>query len=491
MKTTTPVPTTPAAPRRELSLFDSTCIIAGIIIGVGIYRSTPDIAGCVPSAGWLIGVWVLGGLFAMIGALCYAELGTAYPTEGGDYVYLTRAFDRPMGFLFAWSELWVVRPGSIGAMAFVFAEYANSIWPNWTPEKFFDEAGKPRGATLAEALIDPARQLQVAYAAGAFVVLTIINMLGIKQGKWTQNILTTAKFAGLVAVVVVGFSYSTAPADAPAVATYQIAEHDTGVAVPDWSLIGLAMIFVLFTYGGWNEMGYVGAEVRNPEKNIFRALVFGTVAVTAIYVLVNLAFLHAVGLEGMRKSTVATDVLALALGKQAGIAISVLICVSALGVVNGQIFTGSRIYYAMGKDHALYAPLSRWNARVDAPLVSLAVQAIITLALVVGFGLTGNGFNKLVIFTAPPFWFFLFLVAMSVLVFRAQQPNLRRPYRVFAYPLTPLLLAAGCLYMIYSSVSYAVANRSSEAFWAIGIVAVGVALSFVRNGKAVNSHEGK
>jgi amino acid transporter len=460
-----PTTTAPAAaaPKRELTLFDSTCIIVGIIIGAGIYRSTPTIAHCVPSAGWLIAAWLIGGLFALIGALCYAELASAYPKAGGDYVYLTRAYDRPMGFLFAWAELWVMRPGALGVMAYAFAEYANRIWP---------KAGLAVDGTV-QAGAD-STLVHVVFAAGAIIVLSAINMLGVRQGKWTQNILTVAKFLGLVLIVVVGFAHSghvepvvaaqAAPAAPPAV---------------DWSAFGLAMIFVLFTYGGWNEMGYVGAEVRNPERNILRALVLGTVAVVAIYVLVNLAFLHAVGFEGVRSTTVAADVVELALGDWAGIAISLLICISSLGVVNGQIFTGARVYYAMGRDHSLYSPLGRWNARHDTPLVSLAVQAAVTVALVVGFGLTDNGFDALVIFTAPPFWFFMFLVAMSVFVFRAQEPDTPRPYRVLGYPVTPLLLGVGSLYMLYSTVNHAISNRSWPAFWAIGIVAIGLALSFV------------
>lgn len=493
-------PLLPAAPRRELSLFDSTCVIVGIIIGAGIYRSTPDIAGCVPSAGWLVAVWVFGGLFALVGAMCYAELASAYPKAGGDYVYLTRAYDRPLGFLFAWSELWVVRPGSLGAMAFAFAEYANRIWP------------QAEGET--------ARMVGLGYAIGAIGVLTAINALGVRQGKWTQNILTVAKFVGLMLVVVVGFSTRApqpANKDGTPAADQADARQDTAahpdaanaaapktdafpqnapaapapwvipvlgwpVAAVDWSAFGLAMILVLFTYGGWNEMGYIGAEVRHPERNIFRALMLGTTAVVAIYVLVNLAFVHAVGFEGVRSKTVATDVLRLALGRGAEAAMAVLICVSALGVINGQIFTGARIYYAMGRDHALYSPLGHWNAKLDTPLVSLLVQAGVTIALVLGFGLSGDGFNRLVNFTAPPFWFFLFLVAISVLVFRAQEPDVPRPYRVFAYPVTPLLLGMGCLYMMYASVNWAIANRSGEAFWAIGILVLGVALSFVRDG---------
>ena len=232
-------------PRRQLTLLDSTSIIVGIIIAVAIYRSSPDIAKAAPNIPWLLGVWLLGGLLSLVGALCYAELATAYPREGGDYVYLTRALGRPVGFLFAWSQLWIVRPGSIGAMAFAFADYANQIWPR------------------AE---DPlATPVLVAYAAGAVVLLSAVNFLGIREGKWTQNGLTAAKVIGLLAVVLVGLSCA-----APVVSA-------TGGAVPSkappspFSNFAGAMILVLFTYGGWNEMAFVAAEVRHPRRNILRA----------------------------------------------------------------------------------------------------------------------------------------------------------------------------------------------------------------------------
>ncbi len=165
----------------------------------------------------------------------------------------------------------------------------------------------------------------------------------------------------------------------------------------------LAMIFVLFAYGGWAEMAFVAAEVRNPQKNILRALLLGTVAVTLIYVLVNLAFLHALGLAGMREKGVAANVLQIAMGPWGQRLISLLICISALGAINGTIFTGARIYYALGTEHRLFAWLGQWSPRWQTPARSLALQAAVTLALVVGFGLSGSGFESLVIFTTPVF----------------------------------------------------------------------------------------
>ena len=266
-------------PTRQLSLLDSTSIIVGIIIGSAIYKSAPDVAGAVPNAAWLVGVWMLGGVLSLVGALCYAELATCYPQEGGDYVYLTRALGRWLGFLFAWAQFWVVRPGSIGALAYVFADYANQLFP----------LGKGSHATLV-------------YAAGSIVILTGVNILGVREGKWTQNLLTVAKVAALVALI--GGGVFLAPARGAAAA-----------AVPVKFDYRFAMILVLFAYGGWNEMAYVGAEVRPRRRTSSAALVLGTSAVAVIYVLVNLAMLHALGLSGMRSSpVVAADVLHRAIG---------------------------------------------------------------------------------------------------------------------------------------------------------------------------------
>jgi basic amino acid/polyamine antiporter, APA family len=449
-----PQPSDPSSvPRRELTLFDTTCIIVGIIIGSGVYRTIPSVAGISPNVTWLIGLWLLGGVLSLIGAVCYAELATAYPKEGGDYVYLTRAFGRSVGFLFAWCQLWIVRPGSIGAMAFLFADYANQIWP------------QAEGHTAAWVL--------VGYAASSIVALTAVNILGVREGKWTQNALTVAKVLGLGVIVAVGFVHP-----APAT-THEVAAASSGLSLSDF---GMTMVFVLFAYGGWNEMAFVSAEVKHPRKNILRSLLIGTLAVTVIYVLANVAFLNALGLEGCRHATVATDVLGLGIGPWAGQAISILICISALGAINGQIFTGSRIYYAMGSDHRLYAWLGRWNARRGTPVCSLLIQGAITLALSVWFGLSRSGFESMVKFTTPGFWFFLALVGLSLFVLRWRDPQIERPYRVPGYPFTPILFCLSCSFMVYSSVTYAVANRSWEAIWSIAILLAGVAMSFYRPG---------
>ena len=420
-------------PTRSLSLFDATSLIVGIIVGAGIYQMAPDVAKGVDGVWGLLGIWVLGGLLSLCGALCYAELATAYPEQGGDYVYLNRAYGNWAGFLFGWVQLVVVRPGDIAVMAFAFATYAGAI---------------ADAATGEASPVDPS-----VYAVIAVVVLTAINVIGVRQGAWTQNLLTVAKTAGLLLIVAAAFAGTTAPATAGVPA-------DT---VP----FGLALIFVLFTYGGWNEMAYVAAEVRDPDRNIGRALVLGTLAVTVLYLLANGAFLVALGHGGMAASTaVATDTVAAVLPEAAAVLVSALICVSALGAVNGLVFTGARISYALGRDHHPFARLGRWHPRLGTPVAALVVQGAIAVALIVALG----SFTGAVLYTAAAVYGFYLATTLAVIVLRRKDPQRPRAFRVPGYPVTPLVFAATCVLLIWSAIDYKPAISLATA----GLVLLGL-----------------
>ena len=353
-------PDTPAAaPVRQLSLFDTVCINVGIIIGAGIYQSTPFIASNVGGPWGLVGVWVFGGAVALVGALCYGELTTAFPRQGGEYVFLSRAFGRRAGLLFAWCEFWIVRPGNIGFIALVGGIYASQL---------LREDLRPVG--------------RLWFALGAIVALTAINVLGVRMAKWTQNVLSVIKVGGLAAVVLISFVLLK-PANAPAAAvpTGTSAEQTTNPPAspaPASTDFHLAMIFVLFAYGGWNEMSNVAAEVREPHKNLWRGLVLSAAAVATIYVLVNLAAVRALGYSGVVKSeAVAADVVALRFGDSGRALISGLICLSCLGSVNGYLFTGARLTYAMGAEHPAFAWLGGWDRRFGTPVRALLLQAVV------------------------------------------------------------------------------------------------------------------
>jgi amino acid transporter len=390
----------------------------GIIIGAGIYQMAPDIAKGASGVAGVFGIWLLGGLLSLCGALCYAELATAYPQEGGDYVYLNRAYGPWAGFLFGWAQLAIVRPGDIAVMAFAFATYARAVWDPLAGTAF------PYG--------------QQTYAVAATVVLTLINTLGVREGKWTQNLLTTVKALGLLCII--GTAFLAQPA-APAAS-----------ATPAASLpYSLALIFVLFTYGGWNEMAYVAGEVRNPRRNIVRALVLGTAAVTILYLGVNAAFLHVLGYPGVAASdAVATETVSRVFPQAGAVLISALICVSALGAVNGLVFTGARISYAMGADHALFRVLGRWHPRFGTPAMALLVQGAIAIALIVALGTFVNA----ILYTAAAVYAFYCASTLAVIVLRRKEPRRERPFLVPGYPVTPLVFAAVCLFLIHSAVLY-------------------------------------
>ncbi len=419
------------SPRRQLSLFDSTCIIVGIIIGAGIYETAPTVAGCMGGSLGTLAIWLAGGLLALSGALCYAELASAYPDFGGDYLYLTRAWGRWAGYLFGWSQLVVVRPGDIALMAFIFARYAGQLY------EF------------------PGSRLW--YAILAVVVLTLVNILGVKQSKWTQNILTILKALGLMAVILAGFMASST--SQPPVA------REAG-----FGGIGLGLILVLFTYGGWNEMAYVAAEVKKPQRNIVRALVLGTVSVMTLYLLVNVAFLYALGYDRMAGSeAVAVETMATRFPELAGRAIAVIICISALGAVNGLVFTGARITYAMGRDHAIFRPFGQWHGSLNTPIRALLLQGVISLAIIV---LAGS-FIDTIIYAAPVVWLFFLWTGLSVYRLRKKEPHIRRAYKVTGYPVTPAVFCGCCLFMLYNCITYAWEFKRTGLIVLAGVVILG------------------
>jgi basic amino acid/polyamine antiporter, APA family len=458
-------------PRRELTLIDSTSIIVGIIIGSTIYESSPDIAagagrwaselaqrwhGSVETQTALavaatMGIWIIGGLIALVGALCYAELATAYPEAGGTYVYLSEALGRNVGFAFAWAEFWIVRPGNVGAIAFVLASY---------------------GKQIVGPYVRDSQWIEPALAIGAIVTLAVINAMGLRAGKWTQNLLTSAKLLGLGAIVVTACTLGRSVAATP-------------LAAESWHSLSLSLILVMFAYGGWADMSFVAAEVRDPERNISRALILGTVAVTTIYLAINLAFIGVLGIGSLTASqAVAALVMALRFGSAGSLAISLLVVISCLGSINGMMFAGARVFYALGEHHPTFRWLGVWDESKGVPLRSLLVQTLVTLGLVVGFGLWPGGFKGLVVFTGPFYWGFIGLVGLALIVLRKRRVN-PGSYRVPLYPLVPLLLLASGGAMALAAVQYVLAQRTEAALWivgavwAFGVIAVGIVVGLL------------
>jgi len=407
-----------AAPKPTLSVADAVAIIVGIVIGSGIFKTPSLVAANTANEFMFLFAWFLGGIISLIGALCYAELATTYPHAGGEYHFLNRSFGRDIAFLFAWARATVIQTGSIAMLGFVFGDYASELLP----------LGEHSSAI---------------YAALATIVLTVLNVMGVQQGKWTQNILTAAKVLGLLLVFAVGLL--------KAVPSEPIPTPDK----PSSGAFGLAMIFVLLTYGGWNEAAYISAELKDVRRNMLRALMFGIGAITVIYLLVNFAYLKGLGLTAMAKSeVVAADLLRNAWGDWGAKFISVLIAVSALGAMNATIFTGARTNYAWGQDFKALHLLGVWHERTSTPVNALVVQGLISLGLVALGAATRKGFSTMVDYTAPVFWFFFLLTGLSLFILRNTDAGTRRPFYTPLYPLTPLLFCVFCVYMLQSSLSY-------------------------------------
>jgi amino acid transporter len=377
--------------------------------------------------------WLLGGALSFVGALCYAELTTTYPDSGGDYYFIRRAFGISPAFLFAWARSAVIQTGSIAMLAFIIGDYAAGLF------------GTGGGASPW-------------FAAGTIALLTAVNLAGIRQGTLLQNLLTLAIVIGLLSLVFAGASLSTAPGG----------PQPTTMAVP-----GKAMIFVLLTYGGWNEAAYISAEIRNAERNMTRILFISIAIITTIYTAVNVVYLKGLGLAATARSqTVAADLMGLVMGENGAWLISLLIVVAAVSTMNAVIITGARTNYVLGRDFRLLAFLGSWRERSGAPAPALLVQALIAL-LLVGLGaLTRDGFSTMVEYTAPVFWFFFLLVAVALFVLRWKDPGRHRPFRVPLYPLTPVVFCLFCLYMFQSSFRHAGAG----AITGLAVLAAGLPL---------------
>ncbi|NTW06863.1 MAG: protein-L-isoaspartate(D-aspartate) O-methyltransferase, partial [Syntrophaceae bacterium] len=402
-------------------------------LGVGIFKTPSIVAASAESEGMVLLFWLVGGTASLIGALCYAELMSADPHAGGDYHYLHRAFGPVPSFLYAWARITIIQTGFIAMVAFIIGDYASEIF-------------------------SLGRFSHSIYAALAIVLLTAVNIAGIQRGKWTQKILLAGILIGLITVSAIGFLMASPQTGFP-----------EGKVIPEKKELGKALIFVLLTYGGWNEASFLSAEVRSGRRNLLKVLLYSIGTVTGVYLLVNIALLKSLGLSGMASSSaVIAEMMKKTLGIPAGDLVSLLILFTAASTMNAAIITGARSCYALGKDFPFLGFLGRWQGLRETPVNALLLQGGVALVLVVlGTG-TPDGFVLMVEYTAPVFWLFFLMVAVSLFWMRHKYPNEKRPFRVPLYPLTPLVFCAICLFMLYSSLAFT--GRGS-------LIGVGVLLS--------------
>jgi amino acid transporter len=409
-----------AAPHRALGVWHAVSICVGMVIGAGIFKSTPLAAANVPGELPLLGAWLLGGAMSLAGALCFAELAAAFPDAGGDYFFLRKAYGDGVGFLFAWSRFAVIHTGSMALLAFSFGDY------------------------LAEVL-DVGANGSALLGAATIVALAAVNLAGLRFGIGAQVVLMVAVVLGLLLVGAAG-AWLAATGTAPV----------GGASSPGHELrLGAGLVFVFLAYGGWSDTATLSAEMRDPEHGMRRALVAGMTIVTTLYLIANWAYVRGLSIEGLVASNAPAAELALrAFGRAGEIAIVAVVAVTSITSMNAILIAGSRTTFAAARDTASLEGLRRWHVARGTPSTAIVALALVSL-LLVGFGAyTRGGFATMVDYLSPVYWLFLTLSGVALLVLRRRYPNARRPFHVPAYPLVPLAFVASSAYLCWSSVAY-------------------------------------
>jgi amino acid transporter len=416
---------TPAAavPLRRLSAWHAIAVCIGMVIGAGIFITTPAAAANLPRVDFLLGAWVFGGAMSLAGALCFAEMATAFPDPGGDYNFLRKAYGDGAGFLFAWSRFAVIHTGSMALLAFTFGDYVAQIVP-------LGGYGPPL------------------FAAATIVLLAGVNLAGLKFGIGTQLGLMVLVVLGMAAVVTAGVALELGglpPATAPAAAA---------AAAPTFAL-GSALVFIFLAYGGWSDTATLSAEMRDTQHGIKRALVGGMTIVTVLYVLANWAYVRGLSLPGLAVSAApAADLMLHAFGKPGQLLIVAIVALTSITSMNAILIAGSRTTYAAARDTVGLAGLGRWHVARGTAAPAILATAGVALALV-GFGTyTRGGFATMVDYLSPVYWLFLTASGAALLVLRRRFPEAPRPFRVPGYPLVPLVFVASSAYVLYSSLAF-------------------------------------
>lgn len=423
-----------SAYRRELGLFSATMSVVGGIIGTGIFLNPSIVAQRLPSGDWVLAAWATGGVIALLGAVIFAELGQRMPRVGGGYAYLREAFGPLPGFLYGWALLLIMATGAAAAVAMTFANYLQALTG-------FDGALVP------------------AVAAAALVVLSVLNMTGVRPAAWTLNVLTVLKLAALVTLIVAGLRLG-GPDRLPAVA-YPVPPTPDG---PIFLLFANALVPILFSYGGWQQTNFVAEEIREPEKTLPRALLLGVLIVVAVYVLANAAYLRTLGHAGLAASTApASDTMTLLLGSWGRTFITAGIVISTFGFLDLVILVSPRVYQAMAADGLFFKSFARISPRTGTPIVAIAFQGLWAVAL-----LFTKSYGQLLDYVTFADWIFFGSIALTLLVLR------RRPapdgYRAPAAPLAVGLFVAASVYVVVGSIR----NDPQNALVGAGLLLLGV-----------------
>ena len=468
---TAPTDIAPSQPQSEfvkaMSLTDATMLVAGSMIGSGIFIVSADIVRKVDSPFFLLLAWILTGVITLLGALAYGELAAMYPRAGGQYVFLRESMGPLMGFLYGWTLFVVIQTGTIAAVAVAFGRFSGVLWPSITPDLY---GWFPSGRVCVAALgcTDPAQSINLGLspqrliALVSIAILTWINLRGIREGKIVQTTLTVVKTGALILLILLAVTIgrNSAALTANFASGNFMGDVDvTGVFVVAF---GAALIGSLFSSDAWNNVTFAAAEVKNPQRNLPLALVMGTGLVSLLYILANVGYLNVLpihgdpngatavarGIDHATQDRVGTAAMEVMFGASGATIMAIAILISTFGCNNGLILAGARVYYAMARDGLFFQSAGVLNKN-RVPAVALILQTVWTALLC----LTGTYGQLLdyVIFAALVFYV---LTTLGLFILRAKRPDIHRPYKALGYPVLPALyiaLAGGVMVLILLS----------------------------------------
>jgi APA family basic amino acid/polyamine antiporter len=443
--------------KRDLGLGAAVAIVIGTVIGSGLFRVPQTMVQSVGTAGWVMAVFVAGGLLSLAGALSYAELAAAMPGAGGEYVYLTEAYGPVWGFLYGWTQMWVAKSGSIATLATAFFEYLANFRPEM--EHVFYSVPLPIGEHGGPLPLKYGQLL----ATGLILFLALINYFGAKFGGNVQVVMTAVKVAAIAAIIAAGLAYRAAPA---IVASQPL----TPITAAGFFA---ALVAALWAYDGWNNVSMVASEVKRPQRNLPLALIGGTLLVMALYLLANSAYFHVLtNVEVSANKRVAAAMMARVVGPWGASAVSVAVMISIFAALNGSILSGARVPYAMAKDGLFFRSFARVHPRFATPSVSILGLSLWSAVLV--FSGRYDQLYNYVIFAS---WLLYGMTTAAVLVLRRKRPEMARPYRTLGYPVVPILFVAASLLLE----GFTLRNSPREAVAGIVLILAGLPFYFYWN----------
>jgi basic amino acid/polyamine antiporter, APA family len=449
------VPRDPPLLERRLGVFSATTIIVGSMIGSGIFIAPSIMAGFIASPGLWLGLWIVGGALTLLGALSYAELAAMFPSAGGQYVFLREAFGPRVAFLYGWTLFLVIQSGFNAAVAIGFAKFLGGVDLQAGEADIVLSLG---GFTLSRAQL---------VATAVIAVLTGINARGLREGALVQNVCTVLKVAAIALLAMSSLSSGKGSLSHFSGAPDAVALGPKGLELGLFGAIGVAMSKALFSYDAWNTVTFTAEEVREPQRNLPRALVAGTVVTTLAYAAACSAYLYVLPLDRMARvveNRVASDVASVVLGPTGVTLVSLAILISTFGCANGLILSGARVLFAMARDGLFFRAAGRIDARRRTPSGALALQGAWSVVLAIS-----GTYDRLLTYVTFASLGFNALTVVALLVLRRTRPGAPRPYRTWGYPATPALYLAGALFFLV----YIFAGDPRDACAGLGLVAIG------------------